>query len=162
MPAATVKNPMSLRDHEQLQLITFTVSHHECAIEIQTVREIMKMDPLVSVASANPALEGTVTRNGDVIPVVNLRSKLGVPRHAFDTGTRIIIVEIHSKPIGFVVDCVREMLRISREVVDTAPAMACGIDPDFMTGVGRFDNRMLILLDLESLFAFEASAAKVL
>jgi chemotaxis protein methyltransferase CheR len=65
---------------------------------------------------------------------------------------RIIVVEVHNRVIGFIVDRVHEVLRISSSIVEPAPAMVCSIDSDFIAGVGKLEDRLLILLDLEKLF----------
>jgi purine-binding chemotaxis protein CheW len=72
---------------------------------------------------------------------------------------RIIVVEVQNRVIGFTVDRVSEVLRISQDVVDTAPAMVTGIDTDYVEGVGKLEDRLLILLSLERLFAVDELAA---
>jgi purine-binding chemotaxis protein CheW len=83
-----------------------------------------------------------------------------MPRSARDEHNRIIVVEVHSKVIGFIVDRVHEVLRISSDIVDQTPQMVCSINSDFIAGVGKLEDRLLILLDLQKLFAHEASRIK--
>ncbi|MEL6498704.1 MAG: chemotaxis protein CheW [Planctomycetota bacterium] len=137
---------------EQLQLVTFEVSSEEFAVDILAVQEINRMLELTRVPASPPAVEGVINLRGKIIPVLDLRKRFGM--HATDKTDqmRIIVVEVHNRVIGFIVDRVHEVLRIGSSIVEPAPAMVCSIDSDFIAGVGKLEDRLLILLDLEKLF----------
>ena len=96
-------------------------------------------------------IEGVINLRGRVIPVLDLRVKLGMPRIEHDKNTRIIVVELKGKTIGFIVDEVSEVLRIPKSITEAPPEMVGGVNSDFITSIGKLDDRLLILLDLEKI-----------
>jgi purine-binding chemotaxis protein CheW len=136
----------------QLQLVTFGLGEEEFAVDILKVQEINRMMALTRVPSSPPEVEGVINLRGKIIPVVDLRRRFGLPSAERSAQSRIVVVEVHGRVIGFVVDRVSEVLRISRSIVEPAPSMVCSVDSDFIEGVGKLEDRLLILLDLARLF----------
>jgi len=89
--------------------------------------------------------------------VLDLRKRFRLASRDRSEHSRIVVVEVHGRVLGFIVDRVHEVLRIDRGIVEPAPQMVCSIDSDFIAGVGKLEDRLLILLDLEKLF--DASTA---
>lgn len=137
---------------QQLQLVTFEVAEEEFAVDILAVQEINRMMELTRVPQSPPEVEGVINLRGRIIPVLDLRKrfKLGVSER--NDNNRIVVVEVHSQTIGFIVDRVHEVLRINSSIVEPAPDMVCSIDSDFIAGVGKLEDRLLILLELGRLF----------
>lgn len=142
-----------------LQLVTFGVGDEEFAVPILSVQEINRMMEITRVPQSPAFVEGVINLRGKIIPVVDLRKKFGMGQTEQTKDNRIIVVEVQNRVIGFTVDRVSEVLRISKDVVDTAPAMVTGIDTDYVEGVGKLEDRLLILLSLDRLFAIEEIAA---
>jgi len=140
---------------EQLQLVTFEVASEEFAVDILAVQEINRMMDLTRVPQSPADVEGVINLRGRIIPVLDLRKRFGFPVGERSAENRIVVIEVHGKVIGFIVDRVHEVLRISREIVEPAPAMVCSISADFIAGVGKLPDRLLILLDLNKLFGSE-------
>jgi purine-binding chemotaxis protein CheW len=138
-----------------LQLVTFGVGDEEYAVPILSVQEINRMMEITRVPQSPPFVEGVINLRGKIIPVVDLRKKFGMANTEQTKDHRIIVVEVQNRVIGFTVDRVSEVLRISRDVVDTAPQMVTGVDIDYVDGVGKLDDRLLILLSLTRLFAMD-------
>ena len=157
-PGAAVKEPTA-GDSDQLQLVTFEVAGEEFAVDILAVHEINRMLELTRVPQSPPEVEGVINLRGRIIPVVDLRKRFGLDASDRSEHNRIVVVEIKNRVIGFIVDRVHEVLRISPTIVDNAPEMATGIDSDFIKGVGKLEDRLLILLDLAKLFNEEELAA---
>jgi purine-binding chemotaxis protein CheW len=84
-----------------------------------------------------------------VIPVIDLRRRFGRERKDHDKNTRIIVVDLNGTVVGFVVDAVKEVLRIPRSVTEPPPSLTTDVRADYITGVGKLEDRLLILLDLE-------------
>jgi purine-binding chemotaxis protein CheW len=143
------------RENELLQLVTFAISEEEFGIEILRVQEIIRMMDITKVPNSPPAVEGVINLRGKVIPVIDLRARFGMEPREHDSQTRIIVVEIHAMIIGFVVDGVSEVLRIQSNTVEPPPAVVSGIDSEYIKGVGKLDDRLLILLDLDKLISSE-------
>lgn len=137
---------------EQLQLVTFQVANEEFAVDILAVQEINRMMSLTRVPQSPPEVEGVINLRGKIIPVLDLRKRFDLPRTDRNEHNRIVVVEVHGRVIGFIVDRVHEVLRINSSIVEPAPQMVCSIDSDFIAGVGKLDDRLLILLDLAKLF----------
>jgi purine-binding chemotaxis protein CheW len=147
-------------DGEPLQLVTFVVGAEEFAISILSVQEINRMMSITRVPQSPPFVEGVINLRGKIIPVVDLRKRFGM--EPFSQGTndaRIIVVEVEGRVIGFTVDRVNEVLRIESGIVEPPPATACGVDSAYVQGVGKLEDRLLILLDLARLFGPAGLAA---
>ncbi|NUQ53334.1 MAG: chemotaxis protein CheW [Phycisphaerales bacterium] len=145
----------------QLQLVTFEVAGEEFAVDILAVQEINRMMDLTRVPQSPPEVEGVINLRGKIIPVLDLRKRFGFPTTERGEDTRIVVVEVQGRVLGFLVDKVHEVLRISSEIVEPAPAMVCSINADFIAGVGKLNDRLLILLDLQKLFGSAALGAAV-
>lgn len=141
----------------QLQLVTFEVANEEFAVDILAVQEINRMMELTRVPQSPPEVEGVINLRGKIIPVIDLRRKFAMQMSEKSEASRIIVVEVHKRVIGFIVDRVHEVLRISSDIVEPAPAMVCSIDSEFIAGVGKLEDRLIILLDISKLFADQAS-----
>lgn len=133
-----------------LQLVSFRLGNEEYSLDIHKVNEINRMMPITAVPNAPEHVEGVVNLRGKVIPVVNLRRKFGLPAKEADARSRIIVVDVGTAA-GLVVDSVSEVLRISAETVEPPPPMALGIGSEYIRGIGKLNDRLLILLDIERL-----------
>ena len=145
-------------DAELLQLVSFMVGTEEFAIPILTVREINRMMQITRVPQSPPFIEGVINLRGKIIPVMDLRKRFRLETRENTGDSRIIVVEVGSRVIGCMVDRVNEVLRIGGEIVEPAPAMVCGVDSNYVQGVGKLDDRLRILLSLERLFSQEELA----
>jgi purine-binding chemotaxis protein CheW len=144
------KNTMNQKQQPgQLHLVSFTIAQEEFGLDILKVREINRVVEFTRVPNAPEFISGVINLRGKVIPIVNLRTRFGFPRKESDKNTRIVVVEISGKTVGFIVDAVREVLRISSSVIEPPPPMVAGIGSEYITGVAKLENRLLILLDLE-------------
>ncbi len=138
-------------DKELLQLVTFKLDVEEFGIDILRVQEIIRIMNITKVPNSPEFVEGVINLRGRVIPVVNLRKRLFLPHIEQDNKTRVIVVELSDKTVGFIVDEVNEVLRIPRSITEPPPEMTAGIDTDYITSVGKLEDRLLILLDIEKL-----------
>ncbi|MEM7629349.1 MAG: chemotaxis protein CheW [Planctomycetota bacterium] len=151
----TGKNAGKNTGGEQLQLVTFEVAGEEFAVDILRVQEINRMMELTRVPQSPPEVEGVINLRGRIIPVLDLRRRFGMPAAERTDHNRIVVVDINGRVLGFIVDRVHEVLRIDSSIVEPAPEMVSSIDSDFIAGVGKLDDRLIILLELERLFAEE-------
>lgn len=135
-----------------LQLVSFKIGKEEFGVDILKVQEIIRMMKITKVPNAPEYVDGVVNLRGKVIPVVDLRKRLGLEQKERDKKTRIIVVELENRTIGFIVDEVSEVLRIPRNITEAPPKIVSGIDSEYITAVGKLEDRLLILLDLEKVF----------
>jgi len=138
---------------ELLQLVSFNIGEEEFGIDILKVQEIIRIMDITKVPNTPEFVEGVINLRGRVIPIIDLRIKLGMVRIEHDKSTRIIVVEISNKTVGFIVDAVSEVLRIPKNITEAPPEIVAGVNSDYITAVGKLEDRLLILLDLEKILS---------
>lgn len=143
------------QDDELLQLVTFSIGEEEFGVDILKVQEIIRTMEITKVPRAPEFVEGVINLRGKVIPIIDLRRRFGLDFKAHDKDTRIIVIEINNIVVGFVVDAVSEVLRIPTNTVEPPPPVVAGVDSDYISGVGKLQDRLLILLDLDKLLSSE-------
>ncbi len=143
-----------------LQLVSFSVAAEEYGLDILRVQEIIRTQQLTRVPNLPDYVEGVINLRGKVIPVVALRRRLGLDPVASDKNTRIVVVEVHGQTIGFIVDAVSEVLRISSDTVESTPRIG-QVEREYISGVGKLDTRLLLMLDLERLMNQEEIGATI-
>ena len=153
-PADDLETIDTTRTPDALQLVSFEIGVEEYAIPILAVQEINRLMPITTVPHSPEAVEGVINLRGRIIPVIDMRKRFGLESAADQDDARIIVVEVgaEARVIGFIVDRVHEVLRLDSSIVDTAPLTGASINADYIRGVGKLEDRLLILLDLERLF----------
>jgi purine-binding chemotaxis protein CheW len=136
------------KDSDILQLVTFKLENEEFGVDILKVQEIMRTVEITRIPNAPEFVEGVINLRGKIIPIVDLRKRLGFRSKEWDPRTRIIVVELDGLTIGFVVDSVSEVLRIPRDTIEPPPSIVSGIESDYIEGVGKTGERLLLLLEL--------------
>jgi purine-binding chemotaxis protein CheW len=134
-----------------LQLVSFMIGNEEYAVDILFVQEINRMMPITKVPNAPEYVDGVINLRGRVIPVIDLRYKLGLSKKEHDNNTRIVVVEVKGKTVGFIVDAVKEVIRIPESITEAPPELVSGTNSDFIKSVGKLEDRLLILIDLEAI-----------
>jgi len=140
---------------ELIQLVSFNIGEEEFGVDILKVQEINRMVEVTRVPNAPEYVDGVINLRGKVIPIIDLRRRFGMPRKEKDKNSRIIVVELTGKVLGFVVDAVSEVLRIPGSVTEPPPSIIAGIKAEYITAIGKLENRLLILLDLERVLTME-------
>jgi len=135
-----------------LQLVTFRIGNEEFGIDIQKVQEINRMIEITKIPNTPTHVEGVVNLRGKIIPIISLRTKLGFGEAERDKATRIMVVEIDGNVLGFIVDSVSEVLRIHDAKIEPTPSITGGPDANYIDGVINLGDRLLILLNLSTLF----------
>jgi len=156
---STASENFSNESEKELQLVSFKLAEEEFGVEILRVKEINRMVEVTPVPESPTFVEGVINLRGKVIPIVDLRKRIGLPERAHDKDTRIIVVELDDQLVGFVVDSVSEVLRIRTSITEPPPAMVAGIDEEYITAIGKLADRLLILLDLDRVFSEEEQMA---
>ena len=133
-----------------LQIVSFRVGGEEFGLEILKVQEIIRVQDLTRVPNLPDFVEGVINLRGKVIPVIGLRRWFGLEQREHDKYTRIIVVEARGAVLGFIVDSVSEVLRIAANTVEPPPRIG-KVERDYIAGVGRLDDRLLLLLNLDRL-----------
>ncbi len=134
-----------------LQLVTFNMGTEEYAVNILNVQEINRMTEIAKVPNAPSYVEGVINLRGRVIPVVSLSKRFGFVEKDQDEQSRIIIMDIQGITIGVIVDSVSEVLRIPANTVDPAPHIATEMGTEFIKGIAKMEDRLIILIDMDLL-----------
>lgn len=140
---------------ELIQLVSFTIGDEEFGVDILKVQEINRMVDVTRVPNTPEYVDGVINLRGKVIPIIDLRRRFEMKRKEKDKNTRIIVVELAGKVLGFVVDAVSEVLRIPKSVTEPPPSIIAGIDAEYITAIAKLETRLLILLDLERVLTTE-------
>jgi purine-binding chemotaxis protein CheW len=131
-----------------LQAVTFALGSEEYGVDIAQVQEINRMVTITHVPRAPQFMEGVINLRGQLIPIIDLRTRFGMERSELTKNTRIVVTEIGNKRIGMVVDSVSEVLRIPVEQIEDAPDLVAGVETEYIRGVGKMGDRLIIMLDL--------------
>jgi len=150
-----MEETLKKQDAELLQLVTFSIGEEEFGVDILSVQEIIRMMDITKVPRAPDFVEGVINLRGKVIPIIDLRKRFGLSTRDHDKHTRIIVIEINNMIVGFVVDSVSEVLRIPASTVEPPPPVVSGLESEYISGVGKLEDRLLILLDLNKLLSGE-------
>lgn len=160
MDSSTQSSNDTASNAQLLQLVSFSVASEEYGLDILRVQEIIRTQQLTRVPNLPDYVEGVINLRGKVIPVVALRRRLGLESVAADKNTRIVVVDVHGQTLGFIVDAVSEVLRIGADTVEPTPRIGT-VEREYISGVGKLDSRLLLMLDLERLMNQEEIAATV-
>jgi len=144
---------------EMLQLVSFKLGDEEFGVDIMQVQEIIRMQDITAVPNAPEFVEGVINLRGRVIPIVDLRKRFGLEEKSHDKATRIIVVKVDDLTVGLIVDEVSEVLRIPVDTVEPPPPIVAGVESEYIKGVGKLEDRLLILLDLSKTLSKEEKAS---
>lgn len=142
------------------RVLTFTLDGEFFAMDIYSVREILDVSEITRIPQAPEFMLGVVNLRGNAVPVMDLRQRFGLPRAARTVNSRIIIMEQAQEDgstqlIGALADSVKEVLELDASQVDPPPRMGSKVPIDFITGIGRHNNKFVILLDAAKVFSTE-------
>ena len=136
---------------ELLQLVSFKIGNEEFGVNILKVQEINKMVPITKVPNSPVFVEGIINLREKVIPIVDFRIRLGMEKVEQTKDTRIIIIDVDNRTIGFIVDSVSEVLRIPMNIIEAPPEIVSGVNSEFIQSVGKLEDRLLILIDIDKI-----------
>ncbi|HAR63166.1 MAG: chemotaxis protein CheW [Candidatus Margulisiibacteriota bacterium] len=135
------------------QLVVFDLAGEQYGVDIQSVQEIIRMQNITKVPKTQEFVEGIINLRGKVIPVLDLRKRFSLDVTQMSAETRIVVIEITGIVIGMIVDAVSEVLRIPHSSVEPPSPIVANIDSDFIKGVGKLDDRLIIILDVHKIFS---------
>ncbi len=144
----------------ELQLVGFKLGREEYGVSILQVQEIKRMTDITRVPHTPEYIKGVMNLRGSVLPVVDLKKRLNLPSQAYSDDTRIIIVKVDEVNLGIIVDAVSEVLTIRQENIEPPQTVAGGAVASYLSGVGKLDDRLLILLDLEAIISHNQDIVK--
>lgn len=144
----------SVFSSDEMQMVTFCLADESYGIDIMHVQEIIKKPAITFVPQAPEYVEGVANLRGQILPVIDTRTKFGMTRLGADSAARVIVVDADGKTVGLNVDSVSEVLRVSQKVIEEAPpSLSEGIKQAYLSGVVKLDEgqKLVMVLDVEAL-----------
>jgi purine-binding chemotaxis protein CheW len=154
-PAQQARAAVEATEH----LATFFLAGEEYGVEVRQVQEIRRVTEITSVPRAPEFIRGVINLRGRILPVLDLRRRLGLGEVATDRAARIVVVRIKERLLGLLVDGASQVLKVKVSQVEPPPEEVLQQGGDYIRGVAKLDDRLIILVDLERLLAHELSAA---
>lgn len=138
---------------QEIQIVTFTLDDQEFGLNILEVQEINKLTTVTKIPNSAGYIEGIINLRNKIIPIINLKKRMQFDNvdNINDKTARIIVVNINETIVGFIVDSVSEVLRISQETVESLPDLINNVKSEYVKGVIRYNDRLLILIDLKKI-----------
>ncbi len=133
----------------QLHLVTFALDREEYGIPVAQVREVIRVADITRVPQAPLHVRGVTNLRGRILPVVELRSRLGLAPAPTTPRSRIVVVEVDDRVLGLLVDAVLQVVKVPLDTVAPPPEEVLSADAGYLSGVARWDGRLIILLELE-------------
>lgn len=136
------------------QYVVFQLEDELYGVDIHQVTRIEKMMPLTRVPNAPPFVLGVCNLRGSVIPVIELKKRLGLPSHP-DENAKVIIVNIGKQLVGMIIDASVDVTSLDPSEIEPSPSLVTGVDARFIQGVAKISNRLLIILDMERVLSVD-------
>ncbi len=151
---STDQNRMGYEDEgNHLHSILFRLGDEHYGLPISAVKEIIKPLPITRFPKSPPFVEGVIDLRGRILPIINLRKLLGLSPTPLTADSRFIDLLLPNLSIGIIVDAVSEVIRIPIDRVEPALAIVSGVDGKYLRGIARLDDKIVLLLDLDTTFA---------
>ncbi|MDX1531282.1 MAG: chemotaxis protein CheW [Rhodothermales bacterium] len=142
-----------------LQLVSFVLEGEEFGIDILKVQEIIRPVAITRVPNAPAFVEGVINLRGRIVPVIDAHARFNLPARTADESSRIVVVEVGAPVVGFMLVAVKVVIRVDPATMEPPPDLAVGVDADYISGVAKLEDRLLILLDVERVLGEHERAA---
>ena len=136
-----------------VQIVVAELAKEEYGIPIMQVQEIIKPPEITRIPNMPDFLEGIINLRGKIIPIIDLRKRFHLEEKGMTEETRVVVTNIEGQSIGLVADSVSDVIRLAQDSIDPIPSMMSQIDSEFLSGVGKLDKRIIILLNIEKVFS---------
>lgn len=133
------------------ECLSFRIGSEHYAIDILSVQEVRRFEPPTRIAQAHEQVLGVLDLRGVIVPIVDLRLRLGVQQPRFDANTVVIVMKVGSREFGLVVDGVDDVLGLQPGQLRPMPAMSSGVAADLLRAIATVGERMLLLIDVDRL-----------
>jgi purine-binding chemotaxis protein CheW len=146
--------------NDEIQLVVFKLNRENYGVSILQVQEIKKMTDITRVPHAPDYIKGVINLRGSVLPVIDLKKCLELPPADYTDSTRIVIVKVEEILFGVIVDAVSEVAPIDRASIEPPTAVVSGVNAQYLSGVGKLEDRLIIMLNLQAIIGIGAETAK--
>jgi purine-binding chemotaxis protein CheW len=139
----------------ELQLVTFALDREEFGLPIGQVREVVRVGDVTRVPQSRSHVRGVTNLRGRILAVVEIRTRLGLPVATLTPRSRIVVVGVHDRTLGILVDSVTQVVKVPAATVVPPPEEILSPGTDYITGVARWNSRLIVLLDLEKVLSLQ-------
>lgn len=136
---------------QAVEVLAFTLGSESYGVDIQKVQELRGYDAVTRIANAPDWIKGVVNLRGTIVPIIDMRIKLGVAEPVYDQFTVVVVLLIGTTVMGMVVDSVSDVATLLPEQIKPAPPMGHAVDSSYLTGLATLDERLLLLVDIDRL-----------
>ncbi len=157
-PTREEKKAVEATEH----LVSFFLSNEEYAVDVRLVQEIIRVSEITQVPRAPEFIKGVINLRGRIIPVIDLKRKLGLGEVAVGRETRVVVVRLRERLIGLLVDGASSVLKVPVSTIEAAPEEVVEIDANYIRGVAKLAERLIILVDLQKILGVELKEAQAL
>ena len=143
------------RDDAQagMEYLSFVLGDAQYCIDILKVQEIRRYEPPTRIANTPDFIKGVINLRGNIVPIVDLRVKFGLPEQRYDTQTVVIVLNVAKRTVGVVVDGVSDVIALKPSDVKPPPELGGALDTQYLQGLATVGEQMLILIDIERLIS---------
>ncbi|PPC82330.1 MAG: chemotaxis protein CheW [Methylotenera sp.] len=153
-----ISNTSSKSRSAEGEYLTFVLGAEEYGLEILKVQEIRGYDAVTQIANTPEFIKGVVNLRGKIVPIVDLRIKFNLGIVEYNEFTVVIILNLHGRVVGIVVDGVSDVIALKDDQIRDVPSLVTSIDTKYIVGLATLDQRMLILVDIEQLMTSQEMA----
>lgn len=160
MAAAATVESATKELHQQIglttdgsQFLTFNLGDELYGVDILRVQEIKGYTTVTKIPNTPPHIKGVLNLRGTIVPIVELRTKFGLPTIDYTAFTVIVVVVVRDKVMGLVVDSVSDVLNIDRKDIQPPPQFGAKVDVSFVNGIGKSGDKLVTLLEMDRLLA---------
>ncbi len=153
-PAREEKAAVEAQEH----LVTFFLSGEEYGVDVRLVQEIIRVSEITQVPRAPEFIKGVINLRGRIIPVIDLKKKLGLGEVAMTRHARVVVIRLRERLIGLLVDGASQVLKVPVSTIEAAPEEVVEIDANYIRGVAKLEARLIILVDLPKILGLDREA----
>ncbi|MGB8955603.1 MAG: chemotaxis protein CheW [Tumebacillaceae bacterium] len=140
---------------DEIKVIVFRLVDEEYGVEVNQVRSIEKMQSITRVPRTPDFVKGVINLRGVVTPVIDLKTRFNLGEEAYTDSTRMIIVAVDDMEVGLIVDAANDVIDIPVNVIELPPSVVGGINANYLRGVAKLQDRLLIMLNLDKVLSNE-------
>ncbi len=144
---------------EPTQYLTFKLQEELYAVDVANIREILDFTTVTKVPNTPDFMRGVINLRGSVVPVIDMRLKFGLPETEKTVDTCVVVMEIsldgQAVILGSLADAVQEVLEIEPDQIEPAPKIGTRLKTEFIRGMGKHDDKFIMILDIDKIFSFE-------
>jgi purine-binding chemotaxis protein CheW len=143
------------------QMVLFELGTETYGLDISAVHEIIRMQPITKVPKAPFYVEGVINLRGRVIPVIDIGKRFGFEKTENAKNNRIVVINVQDTTLGIIVDAVTEVIRVPEDSIDPVSDIVTAGESDYLLGIAKLGDKMIILLDLDKLLSKDRELANM-